>query len=90
MNREETKKAIEVMQAYVDGADIEHEWDKCSWHSCGEPDWNFETCDYRIKPKPREWWIRVRKSNNEVMSFSQIKCDDVGTYKSVKVREIIE
>jgi len=57
---EETKAAIEVMQAYADGAEVEFRrksiggiWDTCS------PCWNWDTLEYRIKPKPREIWVNA-------------------------------
>lgn len=54
MNKEQTIETIKVMQAYVDGKEIE-----CDGGSCGEdwflfsayeePAWNFPECKYRIK-----------------------------------------
>ena len=62
MNREETKKAIEVMQAYVDGKDLEHKspygkkWIQLSVN--GHLSWDWATNKYRIKPQePREFWV---------------------------------
>lgn len=61
MNREETKKMIPIMQAYVDGAEIEcrgcgeHLWQD----TFKEPRWLLESLEYRIKPKPREFLIQV-------------------------------
>ncbi len=56
MNIEETKEAIKVMQAYVDGKDIEmkdrdtHEWRVNTFLA-----WNFGINRYRIaEPKPVE------------------------------------
>ena len=51
MTKEETKERIKVMQAYVDGKDIEA-WDKVkqTWELVIEPSWaNFGK--YRIKPE---------------------------------------
>ncbi len=51
MTKEETKQRIKVMQAYVDGKDIEA-WDKVkqTWELVIEPSWaNFGK--YRIKPE---------------------------------------
>lgn len=59
MTREETKKAIEVMQAYVDGKDIESRNMNddikgfFSWSKELFFDWRFESIDYRIKEDPR-------------------------------------
>lgn len=66
MTIEETKKAIKIMQAYVDGKDIEI-YNKTSnrWDSIPSPNWNcFLECDYRIKPEPR---YRPFKNAEEVM-----------------------
>jgi len=59
MNIEETKKAIKVMQAYVDGVEIErcYRWEGHPWKSSSNPTWAFTAQQYRIKPKPREFWV---------------------------------
>jgi hypothetical protein len=62
MNKDETKKAIEVMQAYVDGADIEYQQhDTPLWTRLvsDRPAWNWNQGNFRIKPKPREWCMMV-------------------------------
>jgi len=54
MNIEETKKAIEVMQAYVDGAEVEKDpYHQGVWDA-SVPQWDWLDCRYRIKPKPPE------------------------------------
>ena len=54
MNREETKKAIEIMQAYVDGRDVEYRYDGGSWElTSREPRWLFALSEYRIKSEPK-------------------------------------
>lgn len=57
MNREETKKCIEVMQHYVDGGEVEITTD----HSiiCPSPsdlvwDWSGNSDKYRIVPKTKK------------------------------------
>lgn len=50
-----TQEKIEVMRAYLDGKDIQircktdTEWE--NWVVRGEPKWNWDTLDYRIKPE---------------------------------------
>ena len=58
MNREETKKAIEVMQAYVDGEQIEAKQEGSDWRP-SFPIWDWGPNDYRVKPKPIECWVTV-------------------------------
>jgi hypothetical protein len=65
MTREQTIEAIKVMQAYVDGDEIEQRIKKCDsrsvlkpdWCDTDEPCWDFDSYDYRIKPtaKLRPW-----------------------------------
>ncbi len=91
MNKEDTKKAIEVMQAYVDGGEVElrsvHE--TTNWHAPyspdGTPSWNLEFRAYRIKPKPREWEVLLDK-NDWTMTIRQ---PGVGGRRWIKVREVI-
>ena len=71
MNIEQTKEAIRVMQAYVDGNEVEFKWGSMDWNSTDKPEWNWSAYDYRIKPtaKLRPWtadevplgaWIRFK------------------------------
>ena len=65
MTRDETRNAIRVMQAFVDGKEVQHlgkKWNpgellKPDWCDTHEPLWNWEHYDYRIKPtaKLRPW-----------------------------------
>jgi len=50
MNIEQTKEAIRVMQAYVDGKEVEFKWGSMDWNSTDKPEWNWSAYDYRIKP----------------------------------------
>ena len=45
-----TKQMIDVMQAYLDGEQIEESIDQKVWFTC-EPIWNWAKCDYRVKKK---------------------------------------
>ena len=54
MTKEETENAIKVMQAYVDGKQIEYciRKDK-KWELCGDPLFNWSTFSYRISENPQ-------------------------------------
>jgi len=71
MTRDETIEAIRVMQAFVDGKEVEFKWGSMDWNSTDKPEWNWSAYDYRIKPtaKLRPWtadevplgaWIRFK------------------------------
>ena len=54
MTREETKKCIKVMQAYVDGKEIEvinPDNEKDNWQITRNPVWSWARVNYRIKPQ---------------------------------------
>lgn len=66
MTREETKKAIEVMQAYVDGETIELKYkDNEHWNVNADIGWNFVDFEYRVKPEPK---VRPYKNGEEFIN----------------------
>jgi len=56
MNIEQTKEAIRVMQAFVDGKELEHRYNG-KWVKIHVPRWDWDNTEYRIKPTPvlRPW-----------------------------------
>jgi len=60
MDREQTKRAIDVMQAYVDGAEIESTMLENCW-GMATPAWNWGNNAYRVKiaTKPSINWDHV-------------------------------
>jgi hypothetical protein len=61
MNKEQTLKAIEVMQAYVEGKKIHYSEDGWDWQVVDSPTWDWLAIDYRVKPasKPSINWDHV-------------------------------
>lgn len=63
MNIEETKKAIEVMQAFVDGKAVQVDYNSDfsrneDWTGTDWPIWDWMKFKYRIKPvEPKEIWV---------------------------------
>ena len=57
MTPEQTIEAIRVMQAYVDGKEVEYEHPDGIWMLTTTPCWNWNSGEYRIKPaaKLRPW-----------------------------------
>ena len=65
MTRDETRNAILIMEAYMDGYEIQlcgKHWNpreslKPDWSDTDDPCWDFDNCYYRIKPtaKLRPW-----------------------------------
>lgn len=70
MLQEETKKAIEIMQAYVDGKQIQHKRREYEmWLDIDCPSWNFQFSDYRIKPEPK---LRPYASSEEFLKAQKV------------------
>ena len=97
MNIEDTKKAIEVMQAFVDGKEIQCRSHNHSHWKYANPDWNFTNCEYRVKPEPKEVWINMYP-DRAFASVAWASEDDAKESKTVKelgckptlFREVIE
>jgi len=85
MNIEQTKEAIRIMQAFVDGKEVEVKGMLAGsvWMPAGAPCWNWQMMEYRIKPtaKLRPWtsdevplgaWIRtlINPANRWVITYT--------------------
>lgn len=86
MTREQTIEAIRVMQAYVDGKEVEVKLLKSSyWISAETPCWDWNNSTFRIKPTAtlRPWtadevplgaWIRYKGTQHDRMIISWTSC----------------
>ena len=100
MNREKTKSAILVMQAYVDGDSLEsrirsHPY-TMGWALDSIPSWNWSDRDYCIKrSKPREWWAcwngdNPKPGDTRHFPFPEYSEDTVDNWDNyIKVREVL-
>ena len=70
MTREEVADCIKVMQAYVEGKQIQYvDSETEDWTNIESPTWNWDIYDYRIKPRPNyrpfkdadECWQEMQK-----------------------------
>lgn len=48
-----TQEMIEVMQAYLRGEKIEYRYGNTDWLECRVPIWNWNSIEYRVKPKQK-------------------------------------
>ena len=85
MNREETAELIKVMQAYLDGKQIQYYKDGI-WKDTSNPSWSSITV-YRIKPEPKyrpfanaeECWQEMQKHQ----PFGWVKEKEIGDYEII-------
>ena len=63
----ETKKHIEVMQAFIDGKEIEFKQDshKGIWKDCTSQIWDFTNYTYRIKPSDKKHFTSQLHSHSD-------------------------
>lgn len=77
-----TENKIKIMQAYLDGKEIEFRCYSCiSWNDCTKPTWNWGEVQYRIKELIPDYinWDHVspkykyiaRDSSNEAYAYLQ-------------------
>jgi len=82
----EIQRMVDVMQAYLDGEEVE--WRRVyggDWFLCNELEmFQWDKYDFRIKPKPREVWIR-----DGGLFYSKEESEKYGDV-AVKYREVIE
>ena len=68
MNREEAKKLLPIIQAYIEGKKIQSKSLTENWVDVTNPDWDMARC-YRIKPESEyrpfknieECWTEMQK-----------------------------
>ena len=86
MKRSDTADCIKVMQAYVEGKQIQYKDDEV-WIDIDDPDWDWHNWEYRIKPEPNyrpfknaeECWHEMQKHH----PFGWIKDKEDGHYSMV-------
>ena len=86
MKRTYTADYIKVMQAYVEGKQIQYKDDEV-WIDIDDPDWDWHNWEYRIKPEPNyrpfrdseECWQEMQKHR----PFGWIKNKNNGHYAMI-------
>ena len=74
-----TKEKIAVMQAFVEGKEIQvstrhsTEWKRLTW----VPEWDWTSYDYRIKPEPKFAYVNV-------YSYANAKATDSASYPTAE------
>jgi hypothetical protein len=94
-NKEEIKRRIEIMQAWVDGKEVQFET-ASGWKDAGPDFWmefNFYNIKYRIKPEPRVIFVNEyedydisHRDKDTALECSRQDC----IHKAVKYIEVIE
>jgi len=84
---------IKVMRAFLEGKEVEVSLsdDDSRWTALESPSWDWVAFDYRIKPKPMEFFVDVYAGETanryEIASDSNRELRGVA-YKTIRVREV--
>ena len=49
MTKEKIKELLPIIEAYINGKQIQSKTSETEWQTCMDPKW-FDCCEYRIKP----------------------------------------
>lgn len=104
-SQELTAERIAIMQAYVDGKEIEFTWRDLgkAWVKISDPTWDWSLNDYRIKPKPSEVYVVEGTQDETGRKFmtspfitkegAARRTEEGGrgwTYRIIKYREVVD
>jgi len=89
------KDKIEVMQAALDGKNIQRQYDEelKQWVDIAGAgaQWDWVNYDYRIKPEPMEFWVNVYDTGIAVFDSEEAaRSITASINKTIKVREVVE
>lgn len=95
MTREEARAAIKVMEAYANGKKIQGTDLDGNWFDCENPNFDWASFNYRIKPEPKyrpfrtqeECWNEMHKHpdfgwvirSGVYLNISGVYCDTIYT-----------
>ena len=93
MTRDEAREFAKVVQAYADGKGVQI-YTSSGWRDIHEDpcfDGGFE--NYRIKPEPREWWLRALPDGRIAVFTLKDRAQTEATFwensKVIHVREVM-
>lgn len=95
MNKDNARDYLPLVQALAEGKVIQSRMFSCDpWKDCARPDFTMDPSNYRIKPEPREIWVR-RHSNgsNSAYAYSSKKEAEYeisAGWSVIRYREVIE
>ena len=90
MNKEQTREARDIMDAFMNGETVQYKKATGGWRGATNPTWNFVNYEYRIKPKPREFWIELNAEGETTGKLAGFKFISNPWYKIIKVREVLD
>ncbi len=88
-----TEEMIAVMQAFVDGKEIEARLKRGGhWIAANHPCWDWKVYEYRVNSVPREFWINEYQSGPGQPHSTREEADShsSGRIRCIHVREVTD
>lgn len=83
------QEKIDAMTAFRDGKEIEFRIiDSGKWIESREPNWDFTSFEYRIKPEPRRIWINEYPDGLSAQLHPSQAAADNSAAKETRIRSI--
>lgn len=89
---------IRVMECFDNGGKVQsYSYSQRRWHDDEKPTWNWQNCEFRIKPEPLELWalLPAEGIGARHVCFTSSKKElteqfNPEGYRVVKLREVVE
>lgn len=91
MTREHAKQLLPIIQAFAEGEEIEYLNTEGKWTTADYPGFSSDPERYRIKPKPREFKLHIKRNINlTYITVEQLPGAFYRDDKVIHVREILD
>lgn len=93
MDFKKAKEIIEIVQAYIDGKDIQYLNLDGNWVSTINPVFDFSDIKYRIKPEPRVFYGSIKDDPDSLTVFKSKNRSDHcrrTDERAIKFKEVLD
>ncbi len=89
MDRKRAVKLLPIIQAFVDGYEIQVYQTNDTWVTLDDPQFS-NGCEYRVKPKTMGLWVAVYTDGSMIAFETEKECDGQFPYavKKIFMREV--
>ena len=91
MNRDSAIKFMPLLQALIDGKQLQWKTKFDTWQDVTSVDDSYQPDRYRVKPEPVECWVGFNPNTGSPITVSKIdESEYFSDLRWVKMREVIE
>lgn len=90
MNRERAKELLPIITAFANGEVIQEKIGTKDWYDHETPDFEVDGYEWRIKPKPREFYVCWDNDDEPEDAYTEPNERKANKYDNyIKVREVL-